>query len=87
MKKFKNTGNKKETGNEPEPAWKARNNEEVSSKDSEERIDADQSKKQRTVKVRMFTDYRDIAKKGEIVEFDEEKAAELVVKRRGEYVK
>jgi len=37
-----------------------------------------------TVKVKMLTNYRDIAKTGDIVEFDKEKADELIRLKRAE---
>lgn len=39
-----------------------------------------------TVEVRMLTNYRDIAKTGDIVEFDKEKADELIRLKRAELV-
>lgn len=39
------------------------------------------------VEVKMLTNYRDIAKTGDIVEFDKEKAEELVRLKRAEYLK
>lgn len=37
--------------------------------------------------IKMLTDYRDIAKKGEIYEVDHEKAEELVKLGRAEFIK
>ena len=39
------------------------------------------------VKVKMLTDYRDVAKVGEVWETDKQKAEELVRLKRAEYVK
>lgn len=38
------------------------------------------------VEVKMLSNYRDIAKTGDIVEFDKEKAEELVRLKRAEYL-
>lgn len=39
-----------------------------------------------TVEVKMLTNYRDIAKTGDIVEFDKEKAEELIRLKRAEAI-
>lgn len=46
-----------------------------------------QSNETEMVEVKMLTNYRDIANTGDIVEFDKEKAEELVRLKRAEYTK
>lgn len=67
------------------PAWKAAQQKETKSKDSEAHLDSQQPK-EGMVKIKMKTDYRDVAKAGKVWETDAAKAAELVGLDRAEYV-
>ena len=67
------------------PGWKENQQKQTSAKDQSDR-DVEQGTA-KGVKVLMKTDYRDVAKAGQTVEFDAEKAAELVRLGRAEYVK
>lgn len=70
------------------PGWKENQQKETQAIDSDQRQDAQEKvSKAKVVKVKMKTSYRDIAKTGDVVEFDVEKAAELVRLNRAEYVK
>lgn len=65
------------------PAWKQNQQKETKPKNREERKEEVQSE---LVKIRMNTDYRDVAKRGDIYETDAEKAEELVRLGRAEYL-
>ena len=67
------------------PGWKENQQKETTAKDQDQR-DAEQETAG-TVKIKMLTDYRDVAKKGDVAEFDAEKANELVRLGRAEFVK
>jgi len=71
-------------GENQTPGWKENQQKQTSAKDSDQR-DSEKETAQ-LVKVRLLADYRDVAKKGDVAEFDEEKAAELVRLGRAEYV-
>ena len=57
------------------------------SKSKRAQKDKETSNETGMVEVKMLTNYRDIAKTGDIVEFDKEKAEELVRLKRAEYLK
>jgi hypothetical protein len=71
-------------GENKTPGWKENQQKQTSAKDSDQR-DSEKETAQ-LVKIRLLTDYRDVAKKGDVADFDEEKAAELVRLGRAEYV-
>lgn len=65
------------------PGWKENQQKETNAVEQETRQNVSNAK---TVKVKMKTDYRDVAKAGEVYETDSEKAAELVRLGRAEYL-
>ncbi len=68
------------------PAWKQAQQKETAAKGSEDHLNEQSPAQGGTVKIRMKTDYRDLAKTGDIWETDAAKAAELVSLGRAEYV-
>lgn len=69
------------------PAWKNAQQKQTKSKDSDQRAAEATPTPEGRVKLKMHSDYRDVAKKGDEWETDEEKGAELVRLGRAEYVK
>jgi hypothetical protein len=68
-----------------QPAWKQAQQKETTSKDNDQR-DAEKKEGQyQTRTVKMKTDYRDVAKKGDKWTTDSQKAEELVSLGRAEY--
>lgn len=67
------------------PGWKANQQKQTTAKDQDQR-DAEQETAG-TIKIKMLSDYRDVAKKGDVAEFDAEKANELVRLGRAEFIK
>lgn len=71
-----------------EPAWKKNQQKNTSSKNNEQRaVENGKKAKISLVKIKMKSDYRDVAKKGEIWETDQSKAEELVKLGRAEFLK
>lgn len=66
------------------PAWKKNQQKETKPKNREDR--KNEQVPTELVKIRMNTDYRDVAKRGDIYETDAEKAEELVRLGRAEYL-
>lgn len=73
--------------NPGQPAWKENQQKQTEAKDNDDREEESKGQSAKTVKVRLLTDYRDVAKKGDIAEFDEGKALQLVNLGRAEFVK
>lgn len=70
-----------------EPAWKKNQQKNTGSKNNEQRaVENGQKIIKSLVKIKMKTDYRDVAKKGEIYETDQSKAEELVKLGRAEFI-
>lgn len=67
------------------PEWQKAQQKETASKDSEAHLAPKSADKK--VKIKMKTDYRDVAKKGDTWTTDAAKAEELVRLDRAEYVK
>ena len=67
------------------PEWQKAQQKETAAKDSEAHLSPKGGAK--PVKIKMKTDYMDVAKKGDTWTTDAEKAAELVRLDRAEYVK
>lgn len=67
------------------PEWKKAQQKETASKDSEEHLN-EQAPATGLVQIMMKTDYRDVAKAGQVWETDAKKAAELVSLGRATYV-
>lgn len=67
------------------PEWQKAQQKETAAKDSEAHLTPKDGAK--PVKIKMKTDYMDVAKKGDTWTTDAEKAAELVRLDRAEYVK
>lgn len=72
--------------NKNKPAWAANQQKSTDAKGSEERA-AEAVVPGEMVKIKMKTDYRDVAKAGDVWETDGAKAKELVDLGRAEYVK
>lgn len=70
-----------------EPAWKKAQQKVTTSKNNEDRDIEAKDKSNDLVKIKMKSDYRDVAKKGDVWETDGEKAEELVALDRAEYLK
>ena len=71
-----------------EPAWKKNQQKNTSSKNNEQRAAENGQKTIKTlVKIKMNSDYRDVAKKGEIWKTDRSKAEELVKLGRADFIK
>lgn len=68
------------------PAWKEHQGEETKPENNDTRAARTETAKVKLVSVRMKTDYRDVAKAGEVYKTDAAKAAELVKLNRAEYV-
>lgn len=68
------------------PAWLKNQQKEINTVNSEQRLEQNNEKKVEQVTVRMLTDYRDVAKTGDLFTTDGEKANELVTLGRAEYV-
>lgn len=68
------------------PAWLKNQQREVNNINSEQRLEQNEEKKAEQVTVRMLTDYRDVAKTGDLFTTDGAKANELVSLGRAEYV-
>ncbi len=68
------------------PAWKKAQQKETAAKNTDDHLN-EQAPKGGTVKIKMKTDYRDVAKAGQVWETDASKAAELVELGRAEYVR
>ena len=66
------------------PGWLENQQRETNAKDQDDR-DNEQDPPS-VVKIKMLSNYRDVAKKGDVVEFDNQKAAELVRLKRAEYL-
>lgn len=66
------------------PGWKENQQKETNAIENEDR---EPVKNAKTVKVKMKSDYRDVAKNGQVYETDADKAAELVKLGRAEYLK
>lgn len=73
--------------NTTKPAWVKNQQREVNSINSEERLAQNEEKKAEQVTIRMSTNYRDVAKAGELYTTDAVKAEELVNLGRAQYVK
>lgn len=73
-----------ELNDEDKPEWVKHQQEQTSSKSTEDHLQESETK---TVKIKMLSNYRDVAKKDDIWETDNEKAEELVRLKRAEYVK
>lgn len=67
------------------PGWKENQQKETKAIDGEDR--ENEKSTSGTIKIKLLTDYRDVAKKGDVKEFDAEKANELVRLGRAEFVK
>lgn len=65
------------------PAWKQHQQKTTGANDNHTKVGV---QSHRMMKIRMNTDYRDIAKRGDVWETDEEKAAELVRLNRASYI-
>lgn len=68
------------------PAWKKAQQKQTEPKDSEDHLN-EQAPATGLVQIKMKTDYRDVAKAGQVWETDAKKAAELVSLGRATYVK
>lgn len=67
------------------PAWTKHQGKETSSKTREQaKTESKSNKKANTVKLYMLSDYRDVAKKGDVWETDADKAEELIKLKRAE---
>lgn len=75
------------TDKSKEPAWKKAQQKETTSKNSDQREEEKKKEGSYQVKVKMKTDYRDVAKKGDSWVTDSEKADELVRLGRADYEK
>lgn len=73
--------------NPGQPAWKDHQQKETQPKNNEDREKQNKTETGTVVKVRMLTDYRDVAKTGEVYATDAQKAEELVKLGRAEYLK
>lgn len=63
-------------------AWKDNQQKETKSGSAE----SNKPEKVKTIKIRMLSNYRDVAKRGDVWKTDSEKAAELVRMGRAEYI-
>lgn len=78
--------NKKAPAPGETPAWKAAQQKETAAKDTTDHTAA-AAPAEGKVRIKMKTDYRDVAKAGQVWETDAGKAKELVELGRAEYVR